>query len=138
MDNAKYHGTRGVLHLTNTRIVFEYEKRGIIFKGKYSSVDILLFKISEIAIIGLGPFQKLAINTFKEPGSFGIPRFEFKVNNPETWKAKIEVANMALEGQVIKEREIITQTIIKVRCPYCGMLVDENLSNCPNCKATLI
>lgn len=137
VDEAKYHGTKGKLHLTNMRILFDYEKRGIIFKGKYSSVNIFLFKISEVSIVGFGPFKKLTINLVKEPGSLGIPRFEFNVNNPDTWKAKIEVANLALEGKRITEREVITREVVKIRCPYCGMLADENFSKCPNCGGTL-
>lgn len=137
VDDAKYHGTKGKLHLTNMRLIFEHEKRGIIFKGTYTSVDFPLFNISEISIVGFGPFKKLTVNTRKERGSVGVPRHEFNVDNPESWKAKIEVASMALEGKVTKEREIITQQVIKTRCPYCGTLTEENLAYCPNCGGRL-
>lgn len=137
MDDTKYHGTRGKLCLTNMRVLFEYEKRGIIFKSKYSSIDIPLTKISEINVIGIGPFKKIAINTFREPGSFGIPRYEFNITNPEIWKEKIEVATMSYEDHMMIKPEGFSQTIVKIKCPFCNMLVDQNMTTCPNCNAAL-
>jgi len=59
MDEAKYHGTKGRLSLTNKNLRFEYEKRGILFKGKYSAVTIPLEKISAVAIVGFGPSEAI-------------------------------------------------------------------------------
>lgn len=137
MDDSKYHGTRGKLSLTNMRVLFEYEKRGIVFKSRYSSIDIPLIKISEINVIGIGPFKKIAINTFREPGTFGIPRYEFNITDPEMWKEKIEVATMSYEDRITIKPEVVAHTIVKIKCPFCGMLVDENMSTCPNCNSVL-
>lgn len=137
MDDTKYHGTRGKLCLTNMRVLFEYEKRGIVFKSRYSSIDIPLIKISEINVIGIGPFKKIAINTFREPGTFGIPRYEFSMTDPEVWKEKIEVATMSYEDGMIIKPEVIEHTIVKIKCSLCGMLVDENMLTCPNCNSIL-
>ena len=41
-------------------------------------------RISEVSVFGVGPFKKLTINTVRDRGSFGIPRYEFNVNEPET------------------------------------------------------
>ena len=136
VEDARYQGTKGRLYLTNKRIAFEYEKRGIIFKGKYSSVDLPLERISEVSIVGFTPFKKLAINLIKER-SGGLPRYEFQVSNAETWKAKIDVTKSASPEVISKEREVIIKEIIKVKCPYCGMLVEQNLPKCPNCGAVL-
>jgi len=35
---------------------------------------------------------------------------------------------------VLREKEIIRK-IVKIRCPYCKNLYDENLDKCPNCGA---
>jgi len=132
-DTAKYHGTRGTLYLTNKKISFEYEQRGIVFKGKYSSVNLSLERISEVAIVGIGPFQKLAINMVRDKSSFGLSRYEFNVNNAETWKEKID---NAMQTQIITPQREVKETIkeiVKIRCQYCGMLVESTLSECPNC-----
>jgi DNA-directed RNA polymerase subunit RPC12/RpoP len=34
----------------------------------------------------------------------------------------------------VAEKEIIRE-IVKIRCPYCGNLYDEDQNNCPNCGA---
>jgi len=132
-DIAKYHGTKGTLYLTNRKIYFEYEQRGIIFKGKYSAVNLPLERISEVAIVGAGPFKKLSINMIRDKGAFGLPRYEFNVNDVEIWKAKID---NAMQTQIITPQREIRETIkeiVKIRCQYCGMLVESTLSKCPNC-----
>jgi len=35
---------------------------------------------------------------------------------------------------VTREKEIIRE-VIKIRCPYCNNLYDENQTKCPNCGA---
>jgi len=135
-DEAKYYGTKGKLYLTNKKIAFEYEK-GIIFKGKYSSINIPLDRISEVDIVGVGPFRKITISSIRDQSSFGIPRHEFNVRKPETWKAKIEVAKSTPTDRISKEREVIVKETVKVKCTYCGMLVEQTLSRCPNCGGLL-
>jgi hypothetical protein len=41
---AKYHGTKGTFFLTNKKVTFDYEQRGIIFKGKYTALNLPLEK----------------------------------------------------------------------------------------------
>lgn len=130
---AKYHGTRGTLYLTNKKISFEYEKRGIVFKGKYSAVNLPLQRISEISVIGFGPFKKLAINTVRNQSSFGVPRYEFNINDPQTWKREIEVARRTQVAVPQREVKEIIKEVVKIKCQYCGMLVEYTLSECPNC-----
>ncbi len=40
------------------------------------------------------------------------------------------------QAQVIKEKEIIKE-IVKVKCPYCGALIDQGADKCPHCGAPL-
>lgn len=136
-DKAKYHGTSGTLYLTNKKISFDYEKRGIVFKGKYSAVNLPFDRISEVSVIGVGPFKKLAINTVRNQSSFGVPRYEFNVNNPQNWKTEIEVARRTQVAVPQKEVKEIIKEIVKIKCPYCGMLVESTLARCPNCSGII-
>jgi len=132
-DIANYYGTRGILYLTNQRIFFEYEQRGIIFKGKYSSINLPLERISEVAVVGAGRFKKLAINMVRDKSSFGVPRYEFNLNNADVWKTEIDMARQKYVIMPQKEVKEIIKEIVKVKCPYCGILVESTLSTCPNC-----
>ena len=134
---AKYHGTRGTLYLTNKKISFEYEQRGIIFKGKYSAVNLPFERISEVSVVGVGPFKKLTINTVRDQGAFGVPRYEFNINDPETWKTEFEVASRTQLITPQREVKEIIKEIVKIKCQYCGMLVESTLSRCPNCGSII-
>jgi len=60
-------------------------------------------------------------------------------HEPQFWQ------RMALEGRksikegevvspkVVREKEIVKEVIVKIRCPYCHSLYDETLDKCPNC-----
>lgn len=119
--DANYYGTRGTLYLTNRRLAFVYEKRGFVFKSRGTPVNLPLEAISEISIIGVGPFKKISIHTQKDKVA-GLPRYEFKVRNPESWKIKIETACS----------EAVTKVTIK-KCSNCGAIIESDLSECPVC-----
>ena len=138
-SDAKYHGTHGKLYLTNRKLAFEYEKKGFIFEGQYSPLDLPLERISDVGVVGAGPFKKLVVNLVRDVVSFGLPRHEFNVSNPEMWKAKIDVAKSEPETEKapVKEQEVIVKEVIKIRCSYCHALADETVSKCPNCGANL-
>ncbi len=38
---------------------------------------------------------------------------------------------------VVHQREVVTREVIKVRCRYCGALVDEGVNTCPKCQAPM-
>jgi len=123
--DANYYGTKGTLYLTNRRLAFVYEKRGFIFKSRGTPVNLPLEAISEIAIIGAGPFKKISIHIQKDKIT-GLPRYEFKVRNPDSWRIKIESACS----------EAVKVTIKK--CPNCGAILEPYLSECPVCGERLI
>jgi DNA-directed RNA polymerase subunit RPC12/RpoP len=55
------------------------------------------------------------------------------------WRAmksgkNIENQVLSQHSPPVTEREIIRE-VIKIRCPYCGTLYDENVNSCPNCGA---
>lgn len=39
------------------------------------------------------------------------------------------------EKEIIREKEIIKEVIVKIRCNYCDHLYDETLDRCPYCGA---
>jgi hypothetical protein len=136
--SAKYNGTRGNFYLTNKKVTFDYAQRGVFFKGQYTALDLPLDRISTLSVIGAGPFKKLAINIVRDNQSVGIPRHEFNVDNPEKWMTEIEVARRTQKESMFtiqKEIKETTREIVKIKCSYCGMLVDQHLSRCPNCNS---
>lgn len=61
--------------------------------------------------------------------------------NSETWKAKIEVGRTALVGiptllatRVVKE---FIKEIVKIMCPYCGIIEEFTLAKYQNCGELL-
>ncbi len=38
---------------------------------------------------------------------------------------------------VVQQREVVTREVVKVRCRYCGALVDEGVNTCPRCQAPM-
>ena len=89
---AKYQGTEGELYLTSKKIAFDYEARGVFFVGAHSALTIPLEKITSASVIGVGKFKRLVINTAPDFSSFGTPMHEFRMDNPEKWKERIELA----------------------------------------------
>jgi len=131
---ANYYGTKGTLYLTNKRLTFVYEKRGIIFKGKYTPINLPIEIISEVAIVGAGPFKKISINIVRDERSFGIPRYEFKVRDPEAWKTKIE---WSCADAISRRTPTMPQIVPAKKCVSCGTLVEPHLVQCPVCGAQL-
>jgi len=124
--DANYYGTKGMLYLTNRRLAFVYEKRGIVFKSRGTPVNLPLEGILEIAIIGTGPFKKISVHTQKDKVA-GLPRYEFKVRNPDNWKIRIESVCT----------EAVTKVTIK-KCTNCGAILESYVSECPVCGEELI
>jgi hypothetical protein len=62
-----------------------------------------------------------------------------KEQEPQFWQ------KMYLEGRktieevappnTVREKEIVREVIVKIRCPYCKNLYDETLDKCPHCSA---
>lgn len=37
----------------------------------------------------------------------------------------------------VYQKEVVTREVVKVRCRYCGALVDEGVNTCPKCQAPM-
>ena len=125
---ANYHGTKGTLYLTDKRLAFVYEKRGITSRNKYTPVNLLLDAISEVTVVGKGPFKKISICTRKDRLPLGLPRYEFKVQNPESWTLKIEEACL---------RTMTENVVALIKCAVCGTQTESSQTECPVCGAEL-
>ncbi len=53
---------------------------------------------------------------------------------PAPAPATVIVQQAPLKETIIKE---VVREIVKIKCPYCGVLVDHTLSQCPNCSGRL-
>jgi len=125
---ANYHGTRGTLYLTNKRLAFVYEKRGLMSRNKYTPVNLPLNAISEVTVVGKGPFKKISVYTHKDRLPPGLPRYEFKVENPESWTLKIEEACLSVMTE---------SAVIPIKCAICGTQIESPQPECPVCGAQL-
>ena len=97
---AKYQGTEGAFYLTSKKIAFDYHQRGVYFVGDHSALTLPLESISSVSVVGFGQLKRLAINLDVDFGSFGNPRHEFKMENPEEWKERIELAKRTINESV--------------------------------------
>jgi rubrerythrin len=59
------------------------------------------------------------------------------MDNPEKVMTEIEVARRTQKESVFTIQKEITREIVKIKCPYCGMLVEHTLSRCPNCNGLI-
>jgi len=125
---ANYHGTKGTLYLTNKRLAFVYEKKGLISQNKYTPVNLPLNTISEVTVAGKGPFKKILIYTYRDKLPSGLPRYEFKIHNPESWTLKIEEAC----SKMIPE-----EIVVPTKCAICGTQIESSQTECPVCGAQL-
>ena len=130
-SKADYHGTKGTLYLTDKRLAFVYEKKGITSRNKYTPVNLPLDTISEVTVVGKGPFKKISVYTQKGKLPSGLPRYEFKVQNPKSWTLKIEEACL----RVMTENTLMPTAII--RCAICGTQIEPSQTECPVCGAQL-
>ena len=128
---ANYHGTKGTLYLTDKRLAFVYEKRGIMSKSEHTPVNLPLGTISDVTVVGRGPFKKISIHTHKDKLPLGLPRYEFKVHNPESWTLKIEEACLSLMP------EEVVVPMVPTKCAICGTQIEPPQSECPVCGAQL-
>lgn len=148
----------GTLYLTNQRIFLErilVQSKMMGLKKERIEQPIFikpLFHITDIIAEKnlLMKSHKLKITTAKTV-------YELKVNDPEVWiKHTIQakkgeqprVAQQTIQPPItvnvvqstpsqVTQKEVVERQVIKIRCRYCGSLVDETNGKCPKCGATL-
>jgi hypothetical protein len=137
-EPARYGNKAGVLTLTNKRVVFESQS-GIVSKKTYTNVDFALTSVTGATVEGLAS-KKLLVSL--QRGNYP-PRYEFSVGDPVKWRGALTAAcssasSTATQSETItKEKEVIIKEVVKVKCRYCGALVDITESKCSGCGAPL-
>ncbi len=64
------------------------------------------------------------------------PRVQYGYQNIQGYGYPPPQTAQTSSPQIIKEKEIIKE-VVKIKCPYCGALVDQGIDRCPNCGAPL-
>jgi hypothetical protein len=64
-------------------------------------------------------------------------------HEPEFWqrmalllKEKKSTQEKRVSPEMVKEKEIVKEVIVKIRCSYCHKLYDETCDECPHCGAS--
>jgi hypothetical protein len=123
-EHTKFYNTHGYLTLTNRRLIFEHEPRGLE-KKPHTSVDMQLEGISDVTVEGLS--KKLVI--IVKPGFFGrdvTGRLEFSVHDPFSWKSRLVALRRSIPDIQIAQS---TGWI----CPTCATLNASDLPKCSRC-----
>jgi rubrerythrin len=88
------------------------------------------------------PEQEMKVEKFeREQQAKGLAKYVGKNGNIQ-WGTPEQVEEWTTEDKVrdaIIQKELgilLKKEVVKVRCPYCGELYDEQLSKCPNCGAS--
>lgn len=150
-------GRRGTLFLSNQRIYMErieVEKKMLGLKEERTEHMIALIPLRTIS--GLTVEKNLLLKSHFLKVTTAKAVYEFKVENPDTWKERIimakkggasqsqSAAKNAITINVVQQtptqpiqKEVVERQVVKVRCRYCGTLIDEAIGKCPSCGAQL-
>jgi len=121
-EHTRFYNTHGYLMLTNRRLIFEHESRGLE-KKPHTSVDMQLEGISDVLVEGIR--KKLVIIT--KPGSFGkdvTGRLEFSVRDPYSWSSRLVALRKSIPDVQIAQS---TSWV----CPACAT---SNALDLPKCN----
>lgn len=133
-----YGGEKFQCFLTNQRVMF-FARRGIVFKRDHV-ISIALAEIIEMEYQERGLFKKGYIFIKSEKTNFSLQ------GNTETMKELTKLLQNKLETRkfeekptvIIKEKGIekeIRKEVVMVPCKYCGGLMPQTSTFCPNCGA---
>jgi len=148
VGSCKYRDRAGILSINSGNLIFTRQDRGFL-----SQSEVVVATIPTTAIIsmnveaaGLGILnknKKLVILVDKTKVS-GIPRHEFEVADPYHFMKIIQneidsqLAKQSHQHQPVKEVYVKEVTsVVKVPCPYCGMLNEVTEKKCAGCGAVI-
>lgn len=145
-SSGKYRGTSGTLTIGGGNLTFSR------MDGMISKKQRLVITIPADAIVNTnveGMISKKLVVLVDGAKVPGIPRHEFIVPDPYQWinaiRNEINISTrqqpqplpqphpQPAHTQIIKEKEITTREVVKIRCQYCGNLFDEVRDKCPSC-----
>jgi hypothetical protein len=90
----------------------------------------------------------IAVGIFYRPSWYQLKAIGLNGTSTQRWRtsgvdAKVKNFARFIEDQIsmreipqpIKEKEVITKEIVMVKCEYCGSLMPQTATFCPNCGA---
>ncbi|MCL4446878.1 MAG: hypothetical protein M1556_02865 [Candidatus Thermoplasmatota archaeon] len=135
------------------RIVIEKQLMGLK-KREHETllVDVSLGHIHDIIVDKNLLTKSHIVKVVTQQGTYSL-----KVHDPYHWQERITAARKEISGspnnsmsqptiiinagpqgaQQAIQKETIERQVIKIRCRYCGTLVDEVIGTCPSCGAKL-
>lgn len=148
VGSCKYRSCPGILSINSGNIVFTRQDRGL-----FSQREVVVATIPTTAIIsmnveaaGLGIMSKnknlvILVDQTKIPG---VPRHEFEVSDPYHFMKIIQneidsqLAKQSQPHQLVKEVYVKEVTsVVKVPCPYCGVLNEVTEKKCSGCGSVI-
>lgn len=129
-EKEEYKRSNGVLVLTNKRLLW-FERRGLIGKSYHSILEVFLKTLKGISMGGR-IHKYISITDKQREHKFhlkGIGKKEL-----ESFKDMIlRQAENLRKTPVTKE--VITKEIVMIPCKYCGALMPQTSTFCPECGA---
>ncbi|MCL5874197.1 MAG: hypothetical protein M1161_02515 [Candidatus Thermoplasmatota archaeon] len=149
----------GTLFLTNQRLFLEkvvIQSKMMGLKKERVERPLAVIPLSHITDIAAE--KNLLLKSHKLRVVTGNGIYEFKVTDSAIWAKRtidakkgenfgisqspvqapitVNVIQQASPTQSV-QKEVIEKQIVKIRCRYCGTLVDETVGKCPSCEAKL-
>jgi len=159
-DTKKYFWTHGDLILTNERLFFIahptsqekmglFSKKTVIHHNQYTAPVSLRIGYANIQYARLREVNQKYL-TISYWYKYGDKIYDTTVsfwfeNAGDAVAMKVEMDKLldefkretprieAAAKQVLREKEIVKEVIVKVRCPYCNNVYNEALDKCPYC-----
>ena len=154
------HDKTGTLYLTNQRIFLEktlVRSKMMGLKKDLIEQPVIVIALSHVANISAEKNLLLKSHRLRITTAKGV--YEFRVADPEVWIKHVlqarkgeksgaaqpqQSTQVPITVNVVQpapspatQKEVIERQVVKVRCRYCGALVDETKGKCPNCGASL-
>jgi len=137
-------GRRGILYLTDRRLIFEWSE-GLVSK-RYLQLGLALSDIQAVNATHAAFRGSALVITAKDANNgFRANQITLELAMaPELWVTKINnllvraMPPVAQSSPVAQTTVIVEKEVVRTPCRYCGCLVDAFRSDkCPNCGAPL-
>ncbi len=135
---SNFNSGRGYLVLTNKRVL-SIHSQGLLSSGYKVISNIELPKINDLRVssgfMSNGLIVMGTLYTIQNPDMarnyIDNARVDFMKNAPPP-KAP-EMPTPPATTHYVREKEVTTREVVKIRCQFCGCLFDEVVDKCPSC-----